>query len=863
MLTDRFRKRCLSVILANHLLPIAAASPAVPLLPGSGATQLSPGIPGAREAAPSLEDDAFAQVFGSLSPVSPPAPDSDFHPPAPLGEPPAIFTTGSTLPPDSHGQPATDLAAVSNAIPNFNAAPGGLRSIPATALRQASPLPAAGEDLMPDHPRPMGRGWAEEGATAKDHPPPADRVSQAGPESSTRMMAGAALLRASSGAPAEAVPPFPDPAGLSMSGMPRHEDPAPRLRSLPDRAFPGDAWPISGSAAPPPARGAGGDADPVSMAPPPVFVAPSGPATADPALRSTLAPPPWQRLEFGQAPSTPPADPASPMSHAAIDGSFAKPSLAAQAAAADRMPPPVPQASPPRASMAQLPLAQPPSLAHPDTRQATRTYSPVSEDRSLWFLPASRVGPAADASSWNVTVDAPARAEGSGQSAWQGLQRPPSDPGHETRLMPPAAPDADPASQASGRLSALAAASPGPGTLRRPMQDGGPQVQTTPASQDRADGHLFQHGLMQAPAVGGLSPGPSQANPPDDRPRSGFSVGRVAPVFLSDAVPAPITSPASHPAEAADGDVLPVVASLLLPRDFASTSQPFQPGEVAPLMASGAGPGLNHSPGLVTPPQGASGPPWRAPPAALSALVDQGRPPVAPGITLPMDPDPTLPSFAAATGRDAPITAQGNSAPSRGLPRPTAASFPETGIFLPGFPIKDVGSAVPSDPVLHRPDMAAQPMIAPAPMPAPGGGGADPRIPIMVPQLVETLVARLPQAETGPVTILLAPQDLGALRFEVTRLGDALHLHLFVEQGLTLDLLRRHADQLVEDLRQAGFPEASLSFTAGDGRGAQERDDPSPPPVAEAAPSVPAAEATVVPSALSSRSENGRLDLRL
>lgn len=264
-------KRGLSVILANHLLPIAAASPAVPLLPGSGAMQLAPGLAGAREAAPSVEDDAFAQVFGSLSPVSPPAPDSDFHPPAPLDEPPAIFTAGSALPPDSQGQPATDLAAVSNAIPNFNAAPGGLRSIPSAALRQASPLPAAGEDLMPDHPRPMGRGWAEEGATAKDHSPPADRVSQAGPESSTRMMAGAALLRASSGAPAEAVPPFPDPAGLPMSGMQRHEDPAPRLRSLPDRAFPGDALPISGSAATPPARGAGGDADPVGMAPPPVY----------------------------------------------------------------------------------------------------------------------------------------------------------------------------------------------------------------------------------------------------------------------------------------------------------------------------------------------------------------------------------------------------------------------------------------------------------------------------------------------------------------------------------------------------------------------------------------------------------------
>ena len=80
----------------------------------------------------------------------------------------------------------------------------------------------------------------------------------------------------------------------------------------------------------------------------------------------------------------------------------------------------------------------------------------------------------------------------------------------------------------------------------------------------------------------------------------------------------------------------------------------------------------------------------------------------------------------------------------------------------------------------------------------------------------------------GPVTLTLRPDELGTLRFEVTQTEHGLHIHLSVEQPQTLDLLRRQGDQLLADLRQAGFAGASLSFAGEGAQDAppQQRDQP-------------------------------------
>lgn len=69
----------------------------------------------------------------------------------------------------------------------------------------------------------------------------------------------------------------------------------------------------------------------------------------------------------------------------------------------------------------------------------------------------------------------------------------------------------------------------------------------------------------------------------------------------------------------------------------------------------------------------------------------------------------------------------------------------------------------------------------------------------------------------GGVEIALSPVELGHLRIEIAPDGDMLRIVLSAERPETLDLLRRHADQLMAEVLQAGFSGASMSFGAWGG----------------------------------------------
>lgn len=84
------------------------------------------------------------------------------------------------------------------------------------------------------------------------------------------------------------------------------------------------------------------------------------------------------------------------------------------------------------------------------------------------------------------------------------------------------------------------------------------------------------------------------------------------------------------------------------------------------------------------------------------------------------------------------------------------------------------------------------------------------------------------QTNAQTVDLVLTPEDLGRLRFEVTQVGDQMRIHLTVERPETLDLLRRNADQLLSEFRQAGYAGATLSF--GEGGSGQTGQDGQPPP---------------------------------
>lgn len=121
-------------------------------------------------------------------------------------------------------------------------------------------------------------------------------------------------------------------------------------------------------------------------------------------------------------------------------------------------------------------------------------------------------------------------------------------------------------------------------------------------------------------------------------------------------------------------------------------------------------------------------------------------------------------------------------------------------------------------------------------MPTPPPPAPDPAAPppqpaaALPPATAPALVTAITQ-NSDKVDLVLTPQDLGRLRFEVTQTGEHIRIHLTVERPETLDLLRRNADQLVSEFRQAGYSGATLSFAQG-GQGGQQNAPATPAPPA-------------------------------
>ena len=185
--------------------------------------------------------------------------------------------------------------------------------------------------------------------------------------------------------------------------------------------------------------------------------------------------------------------------------------------------------------------------------------------------------------------------------------------------------------------------------------------------------------------------------------------------------------------------------------------------------------------------------------------------------------------------------------PNRGTPRPFAASS-ETA--LPDAPADPIAKpeALPDRAALPQTGFAADSALATPPI-----GGADQikQTPVVItqpgtfhtasppvthallpPRLSADLVALAKTTPSGPVEILLNPEELGQLRFEIHQKSDQLRVVLSVERPETMDFLRRNADQLLGEFRAAGFAGASLSFGQWDQQSSDPRPQPAPPPPA-------------------------------
>lgn len=88
-----------------------------------------------------------------------------------------------------------------------------------------------------------------------------------------------------------------------------------------------------------------------------------------------------------------------------------------------------------------------------------------------------------------------------------------------------------------------------------------------------------------------------------------------------------------------------------------------------------------------------------------------------------------------------------------------------------------------------------------------------------VPTVFKQLLPHSLAAKFGAVELSLAPTELGHVKFQIHQQPDSVRVVLTAERPETLDLLRRNAEQLLQEFKHAGFSDASLSFGQWDQRG--------------------------------------------
>lgn len=103
-----------------------------------------------------------------------------------------------------------------------------------------------------------------------------------------------------------------------------------------------------------------------------------------------------------------------------------------------------------------------------------------------------------------------------------------------------------------------------------------------------------------------------------------------------------------------------------------------------------------------------------------------------------------------------------------------------------------------------------------------------------VPQDAGAVATRHDTGQERGLELRLDPEELGRVSISMRTEGESLVVRVVAERPETLDLLRRHADQLLQDLRSSGFRDAQMAFGAegqgpqGDRRPTADRETPFP-----------------------------------
>jgi flagellar hook-length control protein FliK len=97
----------------------------------------------------------------------------------------------------------------------------------------------------------------------------------------------------------------------------------------------------------------------------------------------------------------------------------------------------------------------------------------------------------------------------------------------------------------------------------------------------------------------------------------------------------------------------------------------------------------------------------------------------------------------------------------------------------------------------------------------------------IAPHIARQLVEVMSQAAHRPTEIALSPEELGRVRMSVAAEDGKITVSILTERPETLDLMRRHIDQLGQSFRSMGYDQVSFSFGQGAQTGDQSGSNPS------------------------------------
>lgn len=359
------------------------------------------------------------------------------------------------------------------------------------------------------------------------------------------------------------------------------------------------------------------------------------------------------------------------------------------------------------------------------------------------------------------------------------------------------------------------------------------------------------------------------AAPPPPPPTSDAALQR--PQTAGNGKPDPV--PASSPPEPRGNGTSAADAPRPPTQDKAALPTPATAREVAAPPAPVRNVGNVTAPASPPAPGGYGGVPDREP-AGVPAASDRfrgpaGTKPVLPApapareIAAPPAPTRNVRDTMAAAGPPGP-PAHGPDREPAGVPvAPDSAPLPEPAP-------REVASLGPAEPAAEPGTEPAAPAPA-APVPLTDAGSRLPS-----PARAEAATAHHPppaaperpvadaivRTREGQVEVVLNPVELGRVTLMLGAEGDPGHLGLYVERPETADLIRRHSDQLLRELRDNGMPEARLDLLRQDGQGQHRgggfRRDPHAPAAAHEGARAGPADRPASPAATPSR-----LDIRM